>query len=834
MSPHQKSGEDRLAEYRRKRTAGATPEPFGGERIERPGMFVIQMHDARRRHYDLRIEMEGVLRSWAVPKGPSLDTAEKRLAVATEDHPIEYADFEGVIPEGNYGAGAVIVWDRGVAEHHIDPVEGFADGKLLFELRGHKLSGLWTLVRTSRNPKDWLLIKKPDPAATGETAEELGLESVFSGLTVEELAGGTARRAEMVERLKDAGARRRKVDAATVRPMLAKLEREPFTREGWLFELKYDGYRVMASKFDEEIVLRYRSGGDTTAIYPELERVLRSLPFDNLLLDGEVVVLDGEARPDFAALQSRARLSRKIDVQRASTVTPAVLYVFDLLACEGYDLRSLPLTERKNHLKSVLPKAGALRYTDHVETRGEALYEAVRSRGLEGIVGKRSDAPYRAGRSGRWIKIRSERTGDFVVIGYTDPKGGRPGFGALHLAQYDAEGLRYVGRVGTGFTDELLVDLHHELSQRVTKNVTCRGDLPTGGEHHWVKPENVVEVRFLDFTAAGHLRHPVYERARPDKKPIDCVDDESPPAPEEISTEPVKDLRLSRLEKVFWPNEGFTKGDLISYYDAISPWILPYLKNRPTVLDRYPDGVEGKSFFQKNAPEFTPDWVPTEVIWSSDGEKQTRYFIPNDRESLLHLANSGSVPLHVWASRLNDLQKPDWSILDLDAKQAEFIHVVTVAKAIHRLCREIDLPAYVKTSGATGLHILLPLGGACTHAQSKLLAELLAQVVSRQLPDIASVHRTPSAREGKVYIDALQNGFDKLLVSPLCVRPLPGAPVSMPLRWREVTPRLDPERYTIENAPRRMKRLGEDPMLEVLTQRPNLVRALGALSALVS
>jgi len=774
--------------------------------------------------------MEGVLRSWAVPRGPSLDPAEKRLAVETEDHPIEYGDFEGVIPEGNYGAGPVIVWDKGVADHHIDPVEGYTDGKLLFDLRGHKLSGLWTLVRTSRNPKEWLLIKKQDDAATGETAEEMGLESVFSGLTVEELAGGTERRSKIVESLETIGAKRRRVDPESVRPMLAKLQREPFSKKGWVFELKYDGYRVLASKFGGEVVLRYRSGVDTTPVYPELTRVLSSVPFDDLLLDGEVVVLDSEARPDFAALQGRARLSRKIDINRASTTSPAVLYIFDLLVCEGHDLRPLPLVVRKELLRSVLPQAGSLRYTDHVETRGEALYEAVRARGLEGIVAKRSDSRYRAGRSGSWIKVRSERTGDFIVVGFTDPKGGRPGFGALHLAHYRGDTLTYVGRVGTGFDDTQLREIHERLAPTQVDQPPCVGELPKGREHHWIRPEQVVEVRFLDFTNAGHLRHPVYQRARPDKKPGECTDDDQPPAPDEVSNEVVKDLRLSRLDKVFWPEEGYTKGDLIAYYDAISPWILPYLKDRPTVLDRYPDGIDGKSFFQKNAPEFTPEWVPTEVIWSSDVTKQTRYFIPNDRETLLHLANSGSIPLHVWASRLGDLQKPDWSILDLDAKQTEFKNVIAVAKAIRKLCEEIELPSFIKTSGATGLHVLLPLGGACTHAQSKLLAELLATVISRQLPDISSVHRSPGNREGKVYVDALQNGFDKLLVPPLCVRPLPGAPVSMPLRWREVTNRLDPKRFTIRNAVARMRRMGEDPMLSVLSTQPNLVAALGALS----
>jgi bifunctional non-homologous end joining protein LigD len=836
---------DRLADYRAKRRAGATPEPFGSGG-ERPGMFVVQQHAARRRHYDLRLEIGGVLVSWAVPRGPSLDPAEKRLAVATEDHPLEYGDFEGVIPADNYGAGAVIVWDRGRCVHVIEPAAGLAEGKLLFELQGYKLRGLWTLVKTSRDPKEWLLIKKPDGAANGRDAADLPQTSVFSGLTVEELRRGSDRAAALREQIEQLGARRRRLRAEQVKLTLARLEPRPFSRPGWLFELKYDGYRLLAGKRPAEgdgrqraeVALLYRSGLDATALYPEIARTLNALPYDGLVLDGEAVVLDAEARPDFQRLQQRARLRRRADIERATIEHPVFLYAFDLLGFEEFDLRNLPLTERKRLLAEVLPAAGPIRFADHVVEQGEPLFERARAVGLEGIVAKKADSPYRGGRGGQWLKIRAEKSGDFVVVGWTRPKIGRPGFGALHLAHYRYGGdgddeLVYAGRVGSGFSEATLNEIHAQLEPLLVAAPPFAGKAPAGKDHLWARPELVAEVRYTEVTGSGQLRHPVFERLRDDKPPEECRGDEKPPErPPELppGTEPAAPrLELTRLEKVFWPAEGYTKGDLIDYYRTVAPALLPYLRDRPLVLDRYPDGIEGKSFFQKNAPEFAPDWIRTEAVWAEDGERETRYFVCDDSPALVYLANSGAIPLHVWGSRVGSPQAPDWSILDLDAKDAPFAAAVVVARAIRRLCRKIELPCYVKTSGATGLHVLIPLGGQCTFAQSKQLAGLLAQIVARQLPDAASVARSPRSRRGKIYIDALQNGYGKLLVAPYSVRPLPGAPVSMPLGWGEVNGKLEPGRFTVKTAPARIRRRKTDPLVPVLTERPDLVRALGRL-----
>ncbi len=833
--PETPSG-SRLTAYRAKRSAGSTPEPFGREGAERPGLFVVQKHAARNLHYDLRIEMGGVLKSWAVPKGPSFDPADKRFAVETEDHPLEYADFEGVIPKGNYGAGEMIVWDRGLCVPKIDHAHGLEKGKLLFELRGYKLRGLWTLVKT-RGDKQWLLIKERDGWASDKRVEDLGAESVYSGLTVEELRDGSSRAKEIREQLEALGAPRGEVDAGRVKVMLAELRREPFSKPGWFFELKYDGYRLLAAREKAEpgasgVRFFFRSGIESTVAFPELVRALRSLPYESLVLDGEVVVLDEEARPSFERLQKRGRLTRPLDAERAAVELPATYYVFDLLGFCGFDLRPLPLATRKEILRRVLPRAGPLRYTDHVEERGEELYAAVRQTGLEGVMAKQADSPYRAGRSPAWLKLRADRTGDFAVIGFTPPKGGRTGFGALHLGVLEGPHLVYAGRVGSGFSDAQLTDLSARLEADRRDDPPVSGPVPRGAGNAWVEPRIVVEVRYTEATESGQLRHPVFLKERTDLQVSDCVRASGAPAADDerpAERMPRPQVPFTRPDKVFWPEEGFTKGDLIDYYRAVSKWLLPYLADRPVVLDRYPDGIHGKNFFQKNAPDFAPDWIRTESIWSEEGASETAYFVCDDEETLLYLANLGAIPLHVWSSRFRTLQAPDWSILDLDAKEAPFADVIEVARAIHALCESIELPSFAKTSGATGLHVLIPLGGTCTYAQSKQLAEVLSRVVSSELKELCTIARTVAARKGRVYLDYLQNGYGKLLVAPLSVRPRPGATVSTALLWDEVAPGLDPEAFTIRTVPERLER-GGDPLRPVLDLQPELPRILGRLA----
>ncbi|HKQ62486.1 MAG TPA: DNA ligase D [Candidatus Polarisedimenticolaceae bacterium] len=827
---------DPLSPYRDKRSAERTSEPFRASGTERPRLFVVQMHAARRLHYDLRLELGGVLHSWAVPKGPSLDPADKRLAVEVEDHPLDYADFEGLIPEGEYGAGAVIVWDRGRWLPVEDPDEGVRRGKLVFDLEGYKLRGRWDLFRTSKGKaNEWLLVKKKDGWAGA--GKQLPETSILSGLTVEQLREGDRRAQRLRSRLRAAGAKEGDVEVARVELMLAQPRAAAFDSPEWLFELKYDGYRLLAGKYGERAMLRYRRGRDVTGGFPEIVAALRRLPYDPLVLDGELVVLDAEGRPSFQRLQRRVQLSGSAEIARATVELPATLFAFDLLALEGFDLRPLPLVERKALLREVLPAAGPIRFSDHVKGQGKAMFAEVERRGLEGIVAKRIDSAYRGGRGGEWVKIRADRRGDFAIVGTSPPQGAREGFGALHVACREGGQLVYAGRVGSGFSAAQLRELTDTLATLRRSGPACAGPVPREAGQVWVEPELVCAVRYKEWTDEGLLRQPVFAGLRPETTPAECEEreplrEEEPPAPPPVPARPARrELSFTNLDKVFWPEQGITKGELIDYYRSIAPWLLPYLADRPVVLTRYPDGIAGKSFFQKDAPGYTPDWLRRERMWSEHAAREIHYFVCDDEASLLYLVNLGTIPLHIWSSRVASLQNPDWSILDLDPKQAPFRNVVRLARSIRTLCKSIDLDCFIKTSGATGLHVMIPLGRVCTYDQSRSLAEVLARVVVKQLPDIATLIRAPGARGGRIYIDTVQNGHGRLLVSPLSVRPLPGAPVSTPLRWEEVDDKLDPGQFTIRNVPGRLKRAKRDPLRPVLERVPDLPAVLERLAA---
>lgn len=827
------SGKEGLERYYDKRAADQTPEPYGGG--ARPRVFVVQKHAARRLHYDLRLEMGGVLKSWAVPRGISFDPAIKRLAVRTEDHPVDYVDFEGVIPPGNYGAGAMIVWDRGTWIPLENPDTGMKKGKLLFEFKGIKLRGVFTLVKTKGENDEWLLIKKPD-AYSGPDAERAPIQtSILSGLTVEELAEGADRAAGVAEDLE--GAPERPVALADLSPMLAELCEEPFTDPEWLFELKYDGFRLMAEKRDGQVALRYRSGRDATRIFPDVVRALVALPFDDVILDGEVVVLDDLGRPHFNSLQKRVQLARERDIRQAAVHLPATYYTFDLLAFGPHDLRKEPLTTRKAALEKLLPKTGVVRYGDHIEGVGEAFFEQVRQMGMEGIVGKRKTAPYTMGRSTDWLKIRVERTDDFLVVGFNESeRPGRIGFRGLHLASGAGADLVYAGRVGSGFSQEQLRDIRARLDELERLDAPpCIGEIEDPHKSTWVRPQIVVEVKYLLRTEDGHLRQPVFLRLREDKGPEDFFEPEPEAfAPQDAEEDPIqaedRKVPYTNLDKVFWPEEGYTKGDLVDFYREISPYLLPYLEDRPVVLTRYPDGIEGKSFFQKDAPPFIPGWLRTERMWSQHARREIDYFVCDDVPTLLYLVNMGTIPLHVWSSRVATLQRPDWSIIDLDPKEAPFSDVIRLARAAKDLCDALGLPSYVKTSGSTGLHVLIPLGGQCTYEQSKQLAELISRVLVAEHPDIATIVRAVGSRGGRVYFDYLQNRHGQLLVSPLSVRPRPGATVSTPLEWDEVNEDLDPDVFTIETVPDHLRKQKQDPLRPILSERANLARALDRLA----
>src|SRR5437762_2675606 len=819
-----------LEEYRRKRSPDRTPEPMGSG-ASRPGIFVVQKHSATRMHYDLRLEWDGVLKSWAVPRGPDPDPAEKRLAMQTEDHPVEYADFEGVIPDGEYGAGPMIVWDRGLWRPVGDPPEGVRAGKLLFELKGFKLKGMWTLVRIKgETGKEWLLIKETgDGHVRRAVREPYDDSSILSGLPVEDLHERGKRAAALREECERLKAPRRRVAGEDVQPMLAEPRSDPFDDPDWIFELKYDGFRAIASRDGARPRIFYRRGADSTAVFPDLARALLSLPAERFVADGEIVVLDESGRPVFQRLQKRALLTAPRDVERAAGELPATLFLFDLLAFDEFDLRPLPLVERKRLLSRLVPAMGPIRAVDHVEGKGRALYTSVRELGLEGVVAKRAQSAYRSGRFRDWQKVRADRVGDFAVVGFTQAEGSRTGFGSVHVAVQKEEGLGYVGKVGGGFSEKELTSARAEMEALRLAKPPCIGPLPPGSGHTWVRPKLVVEVRYKEITEDGLLRQPTFLRFRTDKAPEECVSQEAPP----VTPPPVskREVPFTNLDKVYWPEEGYTKGDLIEYYRAISPWLLPYLRNRPVVLTRFPDGIEGKSSYQKDAPEFAPDWMRTVPIWSEDTQRDIRYFVFDDAESILYIANMGSIPLHIWGSRVGSLELPDWCVIDLDPKEAPFSDVIRTAQVLHRICESAGLPNFVKTTGKTGLHIMLPLGRQFTYEHCRTLGELLARLVLRELNDIATITRHITKRGDKVYLDYLQNRHGQLIVAPYSVRPLPGASVSMPLEWHEVDESLDPRAFTIKTAVERMEKLGEDPVLPVLETKPDLLQVLDNLQS---
>ncbi|HQZ17785.1 MAG TPA: DNA ligase D, partial [Vicinamibacteria bacterium] len=720
--------------------------------------------------------------------------------------------------------------------------------------------GRFTLVRTKRQGqtemKEWLLIKKPDAWAGPEGARYLTPESIYSGLTLEEIQEGSKRAASIRERLMALGAPRGLVPASPDF-MLAEDADRAFSDPNFIYELKYDGYRLLVVVEDGRCDLVYRRGSKATDLYPEIARAASLLPFSRLVLDGELVCLDDNARPSFSRLQQRSQLRRTADVAAAAVRLPATLQAFDILGFEDFDLRSLPLVERKAILREVLPRAGPLRFVDHIPAEGILFYQEVERMGLEGVMAKRADSKYRPGRSNDWRKLKTDKVADFVVIGMTAAEGSRTGFGALHLAAYTrvpAEGdvrlaeprLIYAGRVGSGFTEDQLKTFQALLEKDVVAAPPCAiVDEPKGSTY--VSPRHVVEVRFKSWSAQSLLRQPVFLRWRDDKPPEECLrpgEDAGGPEEKRESAEAPnvvvdKTVRFTNLTKVFWPVSeanpvAYTKGDLIDYYRNVAPWFLPYLADRPITLTRYPDGINGKSFFQKDAPPFIPGWMRTERLWSEDTGKELDLIIGGDRssgdlETLLFIANLGAIVLHAWNARASDPARPDWIILDLDPKEAPFEHVITLAQEARALCEEISLPCFAKTTGSSGLHVLIPTGGALTHEQCKTFAEVLARVIVTRRDTIATIVRIPAHRGGKVYIDFLQNGHGKLLVAPFSVRPLPGAPVSMPLLWSEVREGLTPRQFTIANAIPRLQSLERDPLIGVLSEKPDLLGALGKL-----
>jgi bifunctional non-homologous end joining protein LigD len=753
---------DRLSEYRRKRDPARSSEPYetkrGGRRSGAP-IFVIQRHSARRLHYDLRLERDGALASWAVPKGLPLETGARHLAVHVEDHPLEYASFEGEIPAGEYGAGTVEIWDRGT----YDLVEEKRDGGMTVRLDGERMRGIWTLVpaRLDGDPKNWLLIRKQDSVSPAKGQRPAYL------------------------------------------PMLAKLADGVPSGKGWIYEVKWDGYRALCALRGGEVTLSSRTGKDLTARFAAVARALpRALRTPDCVVDGEVCALDEAGRPSFQAMQEGSER--------------LVLELFDLLELEGEPVLGLPLEERRARLEPLIDPASGLVRFSQAFADGKALLEAAREQGLEGIMAKRVGSTYVPGkRTGDWLKIKARPSDELVIVGYTKGQGRRAGsFGALVLATKRGDELVWAGNCGTGFTEAETERLLGKLRplERKTSPLAVVPKMPRVRREDvvWVSPKLIAQVEFAEWTRDGRLRAPAYKGLREDK-PVGEVRRERAPATE--LRRGARVLKLSNLDKVFWPDEGTTKGDLLDYYRRVAPVLVPHLRGRPFTMKRYPDGIAGGHFFQKDAPVHMPSWIKTAPFPASsrDGKRTRtiRYPLVNDELALSWMINMGCIDLNVWLSRVHRPERPDAVLLDLDpADDAGFRETVEVAHLIRKLLDALGLESFAKTSGADGIHVVVPIDRRHTFEDTRSFAELVAGTLARTHPGLVTTEWARAKRRG-VLIDANQNRQGATIASVYSVRPHPGAPVSTPLRWEELTEDVAPRDFTMEVVLDRVERYGD-------------------------
>jgi len=825
-----------LQEYKSKRRFDQTPEPRGKEAADKgPLRFVVQLHKATRLHYDFRLELDGVLKSWAVPKGPSLNPDDKRLSVMVEDHPFDYRNFEGAIPKGNYGAGTVMVWDQGFytsratndrTESERILREGLEKGHITFLLLGEKLKGEFALVKLKKGEDNtWLLLKKGDGYASKEDVTKKD-RSAITKRTMEEIAAGQGGHREWLSDLDLSGAPSTPMPRA-VSPMLAQLSDKPFDREDWLFEIKWDGYRTIAEVEKGTVKLYSRRDQPFNAKYPSVAESLTKLAHD-VVLDGEIVVLDDNGKSRFQLLQEYEEKKGQL-----------VYYVFDILYLDGRDLRSLPLFRRKEILKQVLPVLPNVRFSDHVEQDGLAFFQAAVQQNLEGIIAKDGTSPYRMGnRSNEWLKIKTHHRQEAVIAGYTAPQGGRKHFGALVLGIHKEGEFRYIGHTGTGFDETMLAAIAAKLKPLVTKTPPFREIPKTNAPVTWVEPKLVCDVSFQEWTTGGHMRLPVFVGIREDKSAQDVVPEKevSPPASgpvlladpkEEILIIDGHRVKLTNLDKTFWLEEQYTKGDVITYYREIASTMLPYLKDRPENMHRHPNGITAESFYQKDV-DAVPEWVETVKVHSDSEDKEIDYLVCQNEATLVYMANLGCIEIHPWNSRVGSLENPDYLIMDLDPLEISFEKVIESARVVREVLEQAGVAAYCKTSGATGLHIMVPLGARYPYEIVRRFAELIANMTHKKAPSFTSVVRSPEQRKGRVYLDYLQNRAGQTLASAYSVRPKPGATVSTPLKWDEVKKGLDPMDFTIKTIRQRVKEVG-DLWKPVLGPGINLEQCLHAL-----
>ncbi|ACU03913.1 DNA ligase D [Pedobacter heparinus] len=849
-----------LDKYNHKRDFNKTAEPKAGKSKDADQLhFVIQKHDASHLHYDFRLEMEGVLKSWAVPKGPSTDPKVKRLAMMVEDHPYDYKDFEGIIPKGEYGGGTVIVWDEGTYEP-IEEIKGkkaqdkylrkqLKEGSLKIKLQGKKLKGEFALVKTrGMGENGWLLIKhKDDYAATADITKQD--KSVLSGKTIAAMEQTSDKVWQHGHEEKLEKAPKKKIPIG-MKPMLATLVDEPFDDPDWVYEVKWDGYRALGfSRKNGDVQLLSRNNKPFNEKFYPIYEVMQNWKID-AVVDGEILVLNDKGVSNFAELQN----------WRSEADGELVYYVFDLIWYDGKDLTGLSLLQRQAILKSILPQDDdRIRLSKVFTAEGTEFFEAAKKMGLEGIIAKKGSSTYTPGnRSTDWLKIKINKRQEVVIAGFTKNKDSSKQFSSLLLGVYERGHLQYVGKVGTGFSDQLQKEMMKQFEPLmitkspfdeipdVNKPSRFRPN-PPQAKATWLKPELVCEVAYAEVTSDGVFRHPSFQGMRIDKKAKDVIreaavetkavvnldmetDDMAKTNKHAKAIKPPKaaarktllnpkdetqvrkvcghELKFTHLSKVYWPEDQVTKRDLFNYYYQVAEYILPYLKDRPMSLNRFPGGINGQSFYQKDVKGKAPDWARTFPYTTGEGEAK-EYLVGDDEATLLWMVSLGCIEMNPWFSRVKSPDNPDYCVIDLDPDKQNFDQVVEAALTVKEVCDQMDVPSFCKTSGSTGIHIYIPLAAKYSYDQSQMFARIIVSLVHQRIPEYTSLERMIPARKGKMYLDFLQNRPGATIAGPYSLRPKPGATVSMPLHWEEVKPGLKMTDFTIFNALERLKSEGD-------------------------
>ena len=820
-----------LDQYNAKRDFKKTAEPEGKPESSNGKLkFVVQRHAASRLHYDFRLEMDGVLKSWAIPKGPSLNPDDKRLAMMVEDHPYAYRTFEGTIPKGNYGAGEVEIWDEGTYEP-LEKLKGKSDDLVMrselhresmkFILHGKKLKGEFALVKIKnwQDENAWLLIKHRDKFALEYYDAEENTDpnsKVTAALEIKKNKKAQFQD-ESIKSYKNyapalSGEKKLK---NFITPMLAESSEKPFTKKGWAFEIKWDGYRAIAD-LRNELQLYSRNG---LSYLEKFKKVANSLKLQQhqMILDGELVAYDDTGKPNFQWLQ---KIGDNPNIM-------VIYQVFDLLWLNGHSTENLTYLQRKELLKEALVETELVKFHDHILEDGEKFFTLIEKMELEGMMAKQTESTYREGmRSSDWLKIKSQQTEEVLICGFTAPKGSRKKFGSLILGRYNGEELIFCGHTGTGFSDKTLVELYEKMKPLITEKSPFKTIPKTNDKPTWLKPELVAEIKFTELTNDHIFRHPVFLGLREDinanelnfenkktaneafiplKKSVTERDNE------QIQKIDQQQVKLTNQNKLYFPKDRVTKGDVIDFYQNISKYILPYLKNRPQSMNRFPNGIDGMSFYQKDAAEETPDWIETQKIFSESTEKYINYIICNDKAAMAYLNNLGCIEFNTWTSQVNTLDQPDYLVLDLDPSENNtFDEVIETAKMVKKVLDRAKIEGYCKTSGSSGIHIYIPMGAKYSFEQVKDFGHILMQLVQKELPQLTTLERALQKRDkNKIYLDYLQNRRGQTLASVYSLRPKNGAPVSMPIEWDELKPGLQPNDFNIENALSRLEKKGD-------------------------